>query len=175
SFSTKLLSAGSHTLLASYSGDGNFTASIAQGLSQAVLRAETSVVITRSRNFAITGRPVTFTATVSVVSPGLGNPGGTVTFLDGNTFIGTSTLVGNVATLTSSFTVGTHAISATYGGDGNFNQGSSTNPAVVTVGTLNQAFVAQVYIDLLHRQVDAAGLAGWIKQLDAGISRPSIV
>ena len=78
---------------------------------------------------------MTFTATISVVAPGAGTPGGTVTFLDGGNPIGSGVLAGGIATLsTSSLAVGNHTITTTYPGDGNFNGGSgalSGNPQVV--------------------------------------------
>src|SRR5205823_796252 len=39
----------------------------------------------------------------------------------------------------------------------------------------NQAFVAQVYLDLLQRPADAGGLASWTGLLDQGMSRPAVV
>ncbi len=41
--------------------------------------------------------------------------------------------------------------------------------------TPNQHFVAQVYRDLLHREAELAGLAGWAGALDQGFSRTDIV
>jgi hypothetical protein len=43
------------------------------------------------------------------------------------------------------------------------------------VATPNQNFVSQVYLDLLHRQVDPAGLATWSGLLDNGLSRTQMV
>jgi hypothetical protein len=47
---------------------------------------------------------------------------------------------------------------------------------VVTVsGSPNQQWVTQVYLDLLHRHVDAGGLATWTGLLDQGVSRLQVV
>jgi hypothetical protein len=69
---------------------------------------------------SVFGQSVTFTATVSVNSPGAGTPGsGTVTFFDGGSQIGTGTVSAGVATFSiSSLAVGSHTITASYGGDG---------------------------------------------------------
>jgi Bacterial Ig-like domain (group 3)/Domain of unknown function (DUF4214) len=123
----------------------------------------------------LTGRPVTFTATVSVVAPGAGAPTGTVSFFDGSALLGTAPLVGAQATLTTSFTVGAHSITANYNGDSSFNLSTAATPVVVSVATPNQAFIAQAYLDLLNRPVDTAGLAGWTAKLDAGTSRVTVV
>jgi hypothetical protein len=45
------------------------------------------------------------------------------------------------------------------------------NVAVATLPALNKAFVSQVYLDLLKRPVDDAGLAFWSGQLDNGGQR----
>jgi hypothetical protein len=53
-------------------------------------------------------------------------PTGTITFKDGATTLGTSTLSGSIATLsTTSLAVGAHSITAKYGGDDNFGSGIS--------------------------------------------------
>ena len=76
------------------------------------------------------GQSVTFTATVSVVSPGstaVANPTGTVTFYDDGTSIGTGTLSvvsgqDQATFTTSALSTATHSITAAYtSGDGNFN------------------------------------------------------
>ncbi|WP_083918733.1 Ig-like domain-containing protein [Rudaea cellulosilytica] len=67
------------------------------------------------------GQPVTFIATMTVAAPLTVLPTGTVTFLDGGSPIGTGTLTLGVATFTTSVLfAGSHAITAQYGGDGNF-------------------------------------------------------
>jgi hypothetical protein len=42
------------------------------------------------------------------------------------------------------------------------------------VASPSQNFVAQAYLDLLGRQVDPAGLAGWSKLVDSGVSRTQV-
>lgn len=93
-----------------------------------------SVALTSSSNPSVFGQQVTFTATVSSSAPG--TPGGTVTFLDGSTTLGTATLASGTATFSSSaLTASTHSITASYGGDSNF--AVSTSPAFTQ--TVNQA------------------------------------
>src|SRR5690242_17760080 len=82
----------------------------------------TSTALTSSLNPSTSGAPVTFTATVSPAVPN----SETVTFYDGITAIGTGVTSGSVATFTtSSLSVGTHQINATYLGDSNFSSSSS--------------------------------------------------
>lgn len=81
---------------------------------------------------------VRFTATVTAS----GSPTGTVTFLDGIVRLGTGTLNGSgVATFTtSSLIVGSHAITAEYGGDAKFSSSPSTITQIVT-GTTSTALL----------------------------------
>ena len=85
-----------------------------------------SVALTSSQNPAVVGQPVAFTVTVSPVSPAIGTPTGTVTFLDGTTTLGTQTLTNGQAAFTdSALSVGSHTITVTYSGDSSFNSAAS--------------------------------------------------
>jgi hypothetical protein len=101
------------------------------GANLVITQATSSTTITASPNPSQLGQSVTFAATVADSSPGsTGTPTGTVTFKDGATTSGTGTLNGSgQATLTiSSLAVGTHSITASYGGDLNFIGSSSLTP-----------------------------------------------
>ena len=79
-------------------------------------------------NPSVYGQPLTFTATVSASSPGSGTPTGTVTFSVGSTVLGTATLSGGSASITTSspLAVGNDTIKASYGGDTNFKTSAGT-------------------------------------------------
>jgi hypothetical protein len=86
--------------------------------------APAAIGLASSSNPVLVQNAVTLTATVSSA---VGSPTGTVTFLDGATPLGMGTLTGGVATLTTSgLTVGSHTITAVYGGDGNFVSATSS-------------------------------------------------
>ena len=90
SFTTRTLSTASHPITAAYtSGDANFVPSPAStAVTQVVNKANTSATVASSVSPSVYGQAVTFTATVSVVSPGstaVANPTGTVTFYDNGT------------------------------------------------------------------------------------------
>ncbi|HVJ90749.1 MAG TPA: Ig-like domain-containing protein [Labilithrix sp.] len=91
------------------------------------------VVLESSLNPSAFGDAVTFTATIS---PDGGPPTGTVTFNDGANALGAGAVdASGVATFTTSaLTVGSHDITATYGGNQNYDPATS--------GTLNQTVVA---------------------------------
>ena len=89
--------------------------------------SETAAASTTLSSSANSGVPVTFTATVTPSSAS-GAPTGTVTFMDGATTLGTDTL--NPSTklasiLVVSLNVGSHSITAVYGGDSNFTGSTS--------------------------------------------------
>ena len=81
SVSGGLLAAGSpYTVTATYSGDVNFATS-AGSTSQDVDRAKATIGVTSSSVSLDTGQPVTFTATVTgITPPGFGTPTGSIVF-----------------------------------------------------------------------------------------------
>ena len=134
---TPSLTLGSHDVVATYAGNDAFGS--ASATVQQTVRAGTTTTLVSDANPSVFGQPVTFTATVSAVGSGTGNPSGTVTFKDGGTPIGTGQLAGNgVATFTtSSLALGKHFIVASYPGDaGNFSP-SESSPALSQI--VNQA------------------------------------
>src|SRR5438309_60963 len=85
---------------------------------------------------------VTFAAPVSPVARGAGTPTGTATFEDAATAIGTGTLSGGIATFsTTTLAVGSHTITAVYGGDTTYLGSSSTtlDQLVNSLGTTTAA------------------------------------
>jgi autotransporter-associated beta strand protein len=129
---TSLLSAGTHLITVSYTGDGNFKAS-STGAPYRLIISKDASVVQGSTSVPSTqfGQVVTLTSTVSAAAPGNGTPSGSVTFYDGpvsnNIILGSGTLSSGTATLaTSGLTVGTHTISMLYSGDGNFTTNTGT-------------------------------------------------
>ena len=118
---------GSHTIVATYSGDTNFNGSTSPDFTQTVNLGDTGTVttLTGGTNPSVTGQSVTYTATVSPVSPASGNPSGTVDFTANGNSISCDavTLVGDVATCTTAFNAadGSETIVAAYSGDSSFN------------------------------------------------------
>jgi hypothetical protein len=69
-------------------------------------------------------------------------------------------------------TPGRYTITTTITDDGG---STATATASATVGSDNERLLAQAYLDLLHRPIDAAGLAFWSGQLDAGTATGQVV
>ena len=134
---TKLLPAEVDSVTAIYSGDSNFATSTSTALTQTVNQDTTTTTVISSANPSVFGQSVTFTATVKAQAPGSGVPMGTVTFFDGSTSLGTTSLNSNgKATFkTSGFALGSHTITVSYSGDSNFITSTST----ALTQTVNQA------------------------------------
>ncbi len=121
------LSVGTHSLTATYGGDSNFkpSAPSSPATSEVVNKAATTTTVAASASPITFGQSETYTATVTGPAGVLPPPSGTVTFTDGSTTLGTGTLSTTGGVTTATFTapqpaVGTHSISASYGGDGDY-------------------------------------------------------
>lgn len=131
-FTTAGLALGSHSIRAAYGGDPNFNSSNSPAVSWSVIPDNTQSVVNSSVSPSVWGQTVTFTASVTAASPGIGTPTGLVDFLDGTTVIGQGTLSGGRAATTATYlAVGSHTITVAYLGDPNFN--TSTSPAITQV------------------------------------------
>jgi prepilin-type N-terminal cleavage/methylation domain-containing protein len=94
-------------------------------------KTSSTTSVATSSNPATYGQTVTFTSTVS---PSTAT--GTVTFKDGSNTLGTGTLSSGVATYaTSALTVGSHSITAVYGGDSSY----ATSTSSILTQTVNSA------------------------------------
>ena len=127
---TTALPIGTDTITASYGGDSNNNPAVGTAI-QTVSKASATVTLTSSLNPSSPNTPVTFSATVYA------GASGPVTFLDGSAVLGMGTVnAAGVATFTtSSLAIGSHPITATYGGDSTY---SSATSAVLTqvIGTI---------------------------------------
>jgi uncharacterized repeat protein (TIGR03803 family) len=122
-FETSALPVGTHSITAVYEGSTDFAGSTSSALTQTVKQATTSTALASSLNPSTFRAAVTFTA--SVTSAG-GTPTGMVTFKNGSSALGARMLSSGKATFrTSALSVGTHSITAVYGGSTDFARGTS--------------------------------------------------
>ena len=133
SFTTSILSVGSHSITAFYSGDGNFVASTSNVVVQKV-RSKTVCTWPVKPNPCNFGQPSTFK--VQIGWQGSGIPTGAVTFYDGLNIIGTGKWSGNTAVLNCFLSSGSHIIVAQYSGDDNFD-GSTSDTVNQIVNKVN--------------------------------------
>ena len=120
------LEPGVHTITATYSGAGSFTAS-SGAVTVTVVQAQTALSVAPTTNPAAFGTPVGVRATLSVTAPGAGTPTGPVTFREGATALGTASVFFGAYTVTlPSLAVGDHQIVVSYAGDGRYGAASAT-------------------------------------------------
>jgi hypothetical protein len=127
-FTTSSLANGSHSITAAYSGDTNFAPSTSTALAVVVTapaRTATTTSVVASVTQLAKGQTLTLNVTVAPTS-GTGTPTGTVSIVDGQTQLAVPTLVGGVASFsTSTLATGSHSISVNYSGDASFSPSSS--------------------------------------------------
>ncbi len=128
-YTVPAFSTGTHSITAVYAGDTN-NLGTTPALSLSVNQATTAVGLTSSGSPSIAGVSITLSAKVTGNG---GPPTGHVTFYDGTTSLGSSSINGaGLGTIgLSSLAVGSHSLTATY--DGDSNDGQSTSPAIVQV------------------------------------------
>jgi hypothetical protein len=132
-FTTSSLTAATHTIKATYSGDANFKTSNGT-VKQTVSLYPATVVLTASPNPSPYKAPVTLTATVISNAPN--PPTGKVDFYNGTTSLGMVTMTGGAAVLsTTKLPLGSDSLTATYEGDS--DNAKSTSSAFTQV--VNQA------------------------------------
>ncbi|MBI5089474.1 MAG: Ig-like domain repeat protein, partial [Actinobacteria bacterium] len=118
--------------------------------------------MTSAPNPAVSGQPVTLTATVAVVAPGGGPLTGSVTFFDGATSLGSAPVTdGSAALAVSDLASGSHSITATYSGD--VNMAESTSPAIeltVNLATRPAGYAPLSPARVLDSRADGATVDG---------------
>jgi hypothetical protein len=134
---------GQHSITAVYNGGDSFLGSSSPAASVTITKAATSATLTANSTSIGTGGAVSITATINTTSVG-NSLGGTVTFFNGSTKLGTAPLstapasptnfAGATATLQApSLPVGQNSITAQYVGDSNY-VGSTAPPIIINVG-----------------------------------------
>jgi hypothetical protein len=173
SLAVVMVAAGTHQITAVYVGNENSAGSTSQVVDEIVnapLPASTTSLSTGADS-SMAGQSVTFAAQVSVAGH---IATGTVAFDEGGTALGTAALNANGIAVwsISSLGVGTHSITARYGGDGatapsissvaivTIKQGSSANTFSIVTGTVtvNAGSTAVVPVVMLA-DASAAGSA----------------
>lgn len=121
------ISAGNYTVVADYTADTRFQSSSSSTLDEVVDRANSVTTLTGSPNPAAATQSITLSANVRAAS-GKSIPTGSVSFTSDGALVGTGTINSSgIATVsTSTLTVGTHRVVATYSGSSNFNSSSAS-------------------------------------------------
>jgi hypothetical protein len=129
-FTTSTLSVRTHYLTANYDGDvSDKTAT--RAFKVTVTNAATVTTLATSVDSAVTGQPVTLTATV--LSSEVGVTSGVVTFKRGTTTLGTAPLdaSGHASLTLDSLPIGTSSLTASYGGATGYTSSKSAAKSLV--------------------------------------------
>lgn len=120
------LGVGQHNVVATFAGNVAYATSMSNTTVQSITSTGTSTILTAGATSSLSGKPVTFTASVASTT---GIPTGNVIFQDGATNIGQITLnsVGFAVFSTSTLAVGRHTVTAVYQGDGNYVASTSAS------------------------------------------------
>ena len=140
SFSTTSLPVGTDSVVALYSGDGNYAASTSGIAWVTVQKASTSIAVTPSSMSIHANQPLQVTVTPAPAS-GLPLPTGTVTAGISGALQPAVNLVNGTATVTipaNSLPLGNDAVIGNYSGDADYAANSgNTSVTVISSGTLN--------------------------------------
>ena len=136
-FQTSKLAGGAHSIVAAYLGSETHSTAESTAASQAVARSTATVSVSVDPASLVYGLTVPVVATVGPVPAGASAPSGSVDFLDGATLLGSAPLSGGSAVFyATGLSGGAHPLSATYGGDGNYDAPTSgvVTPVPVVAG-----------------------------------------
>jgi hypothetical protein len=180
-FTTSFANTGMFSMTARYEGDnqkylGSTSPAVNLSIVPVGTLTPTTTTLSSSNPNSNFGDTVNFTANVS---GGMGSgPTGTVTFLDGSTSLGTGTLVAGISSSsfasfsTNSLSIGTHTITAQYGGDSNF-AGSTSSPLTQNVGSSsNQTFIISINPGVLNVNQGSSGTATITVSPAGGFNQP---
>ncbi|MGN6692785.1 MAG: Ig-like domain repeat protein [Aquihabitans sp.] len=133
---TQTLPVGSQTITARYNGSSALNGAASLSTTTTVSKAVTAVSMDSFTPAAASGDPVALRAAVAALAPSTAVPTGRVTFRSGATSLGSVTVGGGVAELTTTvMPVGATTVTASYAGNASFLPSSVTFQSVLAAPT----------------------------------------
>jgi hypothetical protein len=163
-FTSSALSADTHFITALYRGDAQGSAGSA-ALVQRIHPSTSATALAAAPNPSDPGQPVTFTATVTALPPGLETPTGMVTFEEGNTVLAQVPLDGSgaAAFTTTALPAGSHSVAAVYVSDTLFaaSRGSAVQ---VVLGPITTVILSSITAEdgWVLEWSETSNTGGWI-------------
>ncbi len=158
--STPPTAAGTYTVVAGFAGNADYLAVQSAPVTFTIGVGTATIALTSSTGSTVYGQAITF---VAKVAAGV-SPGGTVTFLDAGTALATVALdsSGAATLITSALALGSHSITATYGGDAGLS-GAKSGPASESVGQARTSVVLVPHPVLKKKKVKSEVLTAEIE------------
>jgi polygalacturonase len=133
SITTSTLTPGTYNVVASFTGQQAYSASQSSPQALTIAKIPDTLAVSTTPATVTAGSAVTISATVQSVAGNSLFPTGTVTINDGSTKLATLPRTDGAASFTTtSLAPGTHNLSASYSGDGNFVSATGTASVNVT-------------------------------------------
>ena len=126
------LTGGTHTIASQYNGDTHYANLSASGPKLTVAKLATTNTLTSPSAVAVFGSTVSFASTISSTDSAIVATGNVVFTIDGVAQPAVAVSAGVATVSTNSLTVGSHSVSASYGGDTNFLS-SASSPLSVSI------------------------------------------
>jgi hypothetical protein len=162
--------AGSYTVVASFPGSADYAATRSAPVSFTIGRGTATIALDASVGSAVFGQPITFVATVNAA----GIPGGSVSFFDGTTLLGTVALddSGRANLTISNLSTGLHSVTASYSGDPNHIGGVSGSVTESVAKAGSQVILIRHPV-FRRKKVVSVGLTAKIEPLSPGGGIPN--
>jgi parallel beta-helix repeat protein len=170
--STPPIHPGTYTVVASFAGSADYTATQSSPVTFTIDKSAPGIVLIPSIDSSVFGETVTLVAGVSF---GAATPGGSVTFYDGSTPLGTVPVdaSGKARLITSSLAIGSHSLTASYGGDADLLAGASGASTVsVSRAATQVVLVPQPVFNKKHKLV-SLGLRAEVQPTAPGTGVPT--
>ena len=182
-FTTSTLSVGTHNIIAVYIGDNNYATSQSPSIAQVISLATPGLTLSGPTAPVDAGLVVSMKATLT--SNGVA-PTGALSIMEGATVVGTQNVTndGTFTFNTSTLSLGTHTLVASYAGDAN-NAAMTSNAITVIVqqassitaltSSLNPAVLGQNVTFTATVSSDSPGITGSVTFMDGTNSLGSVV
>ena len=154
----KFLGGNALSLLAPISYEGGTALFMNQGGSILTAKASTTSIAA--------GQSLTLSSTMTPTLTGQPRPTGTITFYDGVTAIGSTSVDGSLST--NKLAVGTHTITAKYSGDAHFNPNAASPVSVIVVAAVASIQVSPTSIAFPNTTVGTTSAAHTVTIKNAG-------
>ena len=163
---------GTYTVVASFPGSADYAMTQSLPKTFTIDKAASRVALVPSVEASVFGQTVTLSAGPFF---GAAVPGGSVTFYDGSTALGTAAVnaSGKAVLTTAALSVGTHSLTAAYGGDADFAAGVSGASALSVAQAATEVVLVPEPVFKNRRNLVALRLKAVVQPTGPGNGVPS--